>query len=113
MRRFVTFITLFCFVSVHSPGIGGPHEEGVAAGNAANTASRPKVNPTDARANDLLHWQTRLVVAELGPLEQKMRGARTPWVSPGVVKVSEPGLGFSRGLMVRDPDGHAMEVVEP
>lgn len=51
MRRPITFVTLACFVAVHSPGHAGPHEEGVAAGNAAITSVRPKVNPTDATAN--------------------------------------------------------------
>ena len=29
--------------------------------------------------------------------------------------VAVPGhqLGFARGVMIRDPDGHALEIVEP
>lgn len=51
MRRLITFVTLLCFVTVHSPSYAGPHDDGVAAGKAANTAVRPKVNATDATAN--------------------------------------------------------------
>jgi catechol 2,3-dioxygenase-like lactoylglutathione lyase family enzyme len=61
--------------------------------------------PDDARANDLVHWRTRLVVRDAADLAG---------VGAGPV-VSMPGrdLGFIRGLTIRDPDGHSLEVVEP
>jgi hypothetical protein len=33
-------------------------------------------------------------------------------VSPGEVDVPEQTLGFDRGITVRDPDGHVVQVVE-
>jgi hypothetical protein len=33
-------------------------------------------------------------------------------VSPGVVAMAEGQLGFTAGLLMRDPDGHAMQVIE-
>ena len=30
------------------------------------------------------------------------------FVSPGVVAISDGRLGFSRGLLARDPDGHGI-----
>ena len=33
-------------------------------------------------------------------------------VSPDVVQVDASSTGFARGLMIRDPDGHAVRVVE-
>jgi len=69
--------------------------------------------PADERANDLVHWQTRLVADALDPLAGSLREAQAPFVSPGPVSIPDRDLGFSRGLMVRDPDGHVMEVVEP
>jgi hypothetical protein len=33
-------------------------------------------------------------------------------VSPGVVDLAEGHLGFTAGLLVRDPDGHALQVIE-
>ena len=33
-------------------------------------------------------------------------------VSPDVTTIGPSPLGFTRGLMVRDPDGHAVRVVE-
>ena len=35
-----------------------------------------------------------------------------PFVSPAVVDLSEPQLGFSKGVLVRDPDGHEMALAE-
>jgi catechol 2,3-dioxygenase-like lactoylglutathione lyase family enzyme len=58
--------------------------------------------PAGERANDLLHWQTRLVARD---------GAVESLGAP----VALPGreLGFGRGTTVRDPDGHTLEIVEP
>ena len=33
-------------------------------------------------------------------------------LSPGIVTLPDPRLGFDRGVLVRDPDGHVMEVVK-
>jgi hypothetical protein len=34
-------------------------------------------------------------------------------LSPSVVAPVEPALGFARGFLLRDPDGHALQVVQP
>jgi catechol 2,3-dioxygenase-like lactoylglutathione lyase family enzyme len=61
--------------------------------------------PADERANDLVHWQTRLVARD---------GATLDALAPArVVTIVGHELGFARGLTVRDPDGHTVEVVEP
>ena len=36
----------------------------------------------------------------------------TTLVSSGVVSLSDKSLGFSKGLLARDPDGHVMALVE-
>ena len=61
--------------------------------------------PPGARANDLVWWSTRLVAADGARLEALGEG---PAADP-------PGddLGFDRGITVRDPDGHDLEIVEP
>lgn len=69
--------------------------------------------PADVRANDLLHWQTRLVIGDGTAADQALRDGKATWVSPGVVTLTEGRLGFSKGLLVRDPDGHAVQVVQP
>jgi catechol 2,3-dioxygenase-like lactoylglutathione lyase family enzyme len=65
--------------------------------------------PTDARANDLAHWQTRLTARSLDSLA----AARLTLVSPGAITLPDRALGFRKGMLVRDPDGHAVQLVEP
>jgi catechol 2,3-dioxygenase-like lactoylglutathione lyase family enzyme len=62
--------------------------------------------PADSRASDLWHWQTRLRAGELG----SARGFVL--VSPGVVETPARELGFKAGAEVRDPDGHALQLVQ-
>jgi catechol 2,3-dioxygenase-like lactoylglutathione lyase family enzyme len=61
--------------------------------------------PPDERANDLVHWQTRLIARDGAVL--KSMGPAQPVPTPG------NELGFAQGVTVRDPDGHTLEVVEP
>ena len=68
--------------------------------------------PADARANDLLHWQTRLDIRDADLAVRALRAARAPFVSPGAVAFPDTLLGFGRALLVRDPDGHAMQLTE-
>jgi hypothetical protein len=68
--------------------------------------------PPDARANDLLHWQTRVVVQDLSAALAAVRGSGHRLISPGIVTIGEPeltrALGLEAVLNVRDPDGHAI-----
>ncbi len=68
--------------------------------------------PADAKPNDLLHWQTTLVVKDVAAIADRLRLNQTPFVSPGVVTIPGQTLGFKQGLLVRDPDGHVMRLVE-
>lgn len=68
--------------------------------------------PTDARASDLYHWQTNLIVNTADTFAKRLLGENTRFVSPGVVTISEKNLGFTKGLLARDPDGHVMALVE-
>jgi catechol 2,3-dioxygenase-like lactoylglutathione lyase family enzyme len=56
--------------------------------------------PDDVRANDVLYWLTRMQAAEVDS------------VAPGAVAVDAAELGFRRGLVLRDPDGHALRLEE-
>jgi catechol 2,3-dioxygenase-like lactoylglutathione lyase family enzyme len=62
--------------------------------------------PLDARGNDLAHWETRVAVSALEGWEARLRSARAPFVSSRAVEL-EGGAG---ALLVRDPDGHAVEL---
>ncbi len=63
--------------------------------------------PADSKSNDLWHWQTRVLVKEIPGVEKTLRGARSTFVSPGVIATPR-----GAGLLVRDPDGHAIELQE-
>jgi catechol 2,3-dioxygenase-like lactoylglutathione lyase family enzyme len=56
--------------------------------------------PDDVRANDVLFWLTRLHASQLDS------------VAPGAIAVDATLLGFRRGLVLRDPDGHALRLEE-
>ncbi|HJZ12479.1 MAG TPA: VOC family protein, partial [Acidobacteriota bacterium] len=60
----------------------------------------------DARPNDLLAWTTRLYTNDTDALARSLSDALL--ISPGVVKLDKVDLGFARGLLLRDPDGHIM-----
>ena len=68
--------------------------------------------PGDERANDLVHWQTELLTADVEAASRSLRAARVPFVSPGVVPLPDAALGFREGFTVRDPDGHVMQLIE-
>jgi catechol 2,3-dioxygenase-like lactoylglutathione lyase family enzyme len=58
--------------------------------------------PTDARANDLVFWHTRLGVGDLAGITAALRERGTRFVSK-----SSPSPS---GVIVRDPDGHALHI---
>jgi catechol 2,3-dioxygenase-like lactoylglutathione lyase family enzyme len=68
--------------------------------------------PADARTNDLAHWQTTLVTPNAEAAALQLQSGRFPFISPGAVRIPEGKLGFTKGLLIRDPDGHTMRVVE-
>ncbi|HEY9502188.1 MAG TPA: hypothetical protein VIR01_11225, partial [Pyrinomonadaceae bacterium] len=68
--------------------------------------------PADERASDLFHWQTTLVVRSTEQLAQDLIQANFRFVSPGIVSLSDRRLDFAKGLLVRDPDGHVMALIE-
>jgi catechol 2,3-dioxygenase-like lactoylglutathione lyase family enzyme len=68
--------------------------------------------PADERPNDLVHWQTRLAVLDPDAAVKALREARIPFLSPGLVEVPGAELGFHKSALVRDPDGHAMQLVQ-
>jgi hypothetical protein len=69
--------------------------------------------PPDARANDLAHWQTALVTGDVESVSRMLRGTACTLLSLGVVPLGERVLGLTKALLIRDPDGHALAVIEP
>lgn len=68
--------------------------------------------PLDEKANDLMHWQTTLVTTEATELARRIESKHYDFVSTGVVALPDKRLGFEKGFLVRDPDGHVMQVIE-
>jgi len=64
--------------------------------------------PDDIRSNDLVSWQTRLVVADPAAMMTAARRAGGRLVSPGAVRVPDRALGYDEGMLIRDLDGHAL-----
>jgi hypothetical protein len=69
--------------------------------------------PSDARANDLVHWQTTVLVPDVGSVAAAVRRGRFRLFSPSPVELPDTALGFKEGILVRDPDGHAIQLAEP
>ena len=68
--------------------------------------------PADERANDISYWQTRVVASDVGAAEQQLFREKVTFVSSGIVNSADGKLGFRKASLVRDPDGHALELVE-
>lgn len=68
--------------------------------------------PPDTRANDLWHWQTAIRVARADAAADKLKSARARFVSPGVTTIPDRALGIAKGFIVRDPDGHGLQLIE-
>jgi catechol 2,3-dioxygenase-like lactoylglutathione lyase family enzyme len=67
--------------------------------------------PADFRANDVAHWETRVVSRDVEGAAQTVALRRFELVSPGIVDLAGAELGFGRAVAVRDPDGHVIEIV--
>lgn len=68
--------------------------------------------PADERANDLVHWHTTILVPDAESAAAVFRGGRFRLISPGAVSLPDTALGFGRGVRVRDPDGHVIQLVQ-
>jgi catechol 2,3-dioxygenase-like lactoylglutathione lyase family enzyme len=69
--------------------------------------------PADTRPNDLVHWQTTLTGDDAEAVARAIRESPCAMLSPSVVAPAGRALGFMKALLIRDPDGHALKVVEP
>jgi len=66
----------------------------------------------DEHADDLVHRQTELEVDHADAVIAALRAARSPFVSSGDVSFRDGTIGFARGFVVRDPDGHAVGILQ-
>ncbi|MGH9313959.1 MAG: VOC family protein [Vicinamibacterales bacterium] len=68
--------------------------------------------PVDARPNDLIGWQTRLLTGRAEATTRRLLAGTFAFVSPGVIALADSRIGFRRGALLRDPDGHAVMLAE-
>jgi catechol 2,3-dioxygenase-like lactoylglutathione lyase family enzyme len=71
--------------------------------------------PDDAAANDLIFWQTSLLVSNLREAWPGLQAAGGTPVSRGLLTAPRLPASVShaeRAVLVRDPDGHALRLVE-
>ena len=76
----------------------------------APTNGRPM--PEDEHANDLIHHETCLVTGDIELASRSLHQARFQFISAAIVLFPKAEAGFHSALLVRDPDGHPMELVE-
>src|SRR6266853_3603522 len=69
---------------------------------------RPR--PADIHADDIVHWQTMVISDDVDLLAKKL--ADTHVVSSGVVVMPKDKAGFSKGVLVSDPDGHDVLLIQ-
>ena len=100
-----------CLVTAMLPPSAPPHVEFL----DYKTPPGGRPLPGDTKANDLWHWQTTLVTRNIAVLTERLRNAGGQFITPEVVAIpqdSQTELGIKQAIMVRDPTGHALRLVE-
>jgi catechol 2,3-dioxygenase-like lactoylglutathione lyase family enzyme len=64
--------------------------------------------PAEARADDLFHWQTTLVVKDVQAAIQKLKNASYSLISADIIRIAFTPESTRESFLVRDPDGHAI-----
>ena len=67
--------------------------------------------PVTIHANDIAHVHAVIAVDNVTTVAAQLQRNNVAFISPDVVNIN--GLGYSKGLMVKDPDGHALLLVQP
>lgn len=69
--------------------------------------------PTDTQPNDIFNWQVTLWVEDAVGLYTRLTANRAGPVSPEIVDIAPLGLGGKGAALLRDPDLHALQLLEP
>lgn len=89
-------------------GLATP-EEGIAVEFLEYLAPRTgRPYPRGSASNDIWHWQTSFAADSISFVEM----LKAEYVSSGTVSIPNGPLGFGRAATVRDPDGHAVRIIE-
>jgi catechol 2,3-dioxygenase-like lactoylglutathione lyase family enzyme len=72
--------------------------------------------PEDSRSNDLWTWQTSFLLKDQSDYRKASLGLvpkfQPEFISSGWVLFERPLLGFRRASLIRDPDGHAVRLID-
>jgi catechol 2,3-dioxygenase-like lactoylglutathione lyase family enzyme len=63
------------------------------------------------QANDLAHWETTMTSSHADAAFTELQQGRALFVSPSVATLRDDPR-FSKAMLIRDPDGHAVKVVQ-
>ena len=100
-----------CLVTAMMPAAAPPHVELL----EYKTPPGGRPMPSDTMANDLWHWQTTLVTKDIRAVIDRLRKAGVRFITPEATAVPQEAqaqLGFKTAVMVRDPTGHAIRLIE-
>ena len=100
-----------CLVTAMMPASAPPHIEFL----DYKTPPGGRPMPADTRSNDLWHWQTTLVTKDIQAVIERLRQAGAQFITPDVVAIPQEAqikLGFKKAVMIRDPNGHAIRLIE-
>jgi catechol 2,3-dioxygenase-like lactoylglutathione lyase family enzyme len=62
-------------------------------------------------SNDLVHWETTMTSARADAAFAELQQGRALFVSPSVATLRDDPR-FTKAILIRDPDGHAVKVVQ-
>ncbi len=68
--------------------------------------------PPEEKANDLIHWQTKFSGINVDQSALDLQKVRSAFISTGAVNLPREKTGYRKSIIVRDPDGHAIQIVE-
>jgi hypothetical protein len=62
-------------------------------------------------SNDLAHWETTMTSMDATAAFTELQQGRVLFVSPSVATLRDDPR-FTKGILLKDPDGHAVKVVQ-
>jgi catechol 2,3-dioxygenase-like lactoylglutathione lyase family enzyme len=66
--------------------------------------------PADVRATDLIYWQTLLAIRDVPAAARVLAAGGLRLVSPGVVESAGAQRRSGKAVVLRDPDGHTLQL---
>lgn len=71
-----------------------------------------RLYPKDSQLTDLWHWHTTIEVKDIETTYRKIQEKNYQVISSGIIDLSTTSIGYQKGFLARDPDGHAVLIVQ-